>query len=85
MFLFWKLGQAQYATILVSMVELYENLDTLVAMNSISLNFNGGFGQYKGIIIMKNLFPIDYVILKKLIQFTTDYTSEQYMGWKEDY
>jgi len=34
---------------------------------------------------MKNLFPIDYVILKKLIQFTTDYTSEQYMGWKEDY
>jgi hypothetical protein len=48
----------------VLITELYENLNALVPMDLSSLNFHNGFKYYKGIHIVKDLFLIDYVLLK---------------------
>jgi hypothetical protein len=44
------------------MVELYENPDALVAMDSLNPNYRSK--SYKKFFIVENLFPIDYVLLK---------------------
>jgi hypothetical protein len=46
-----------------SIAKLYENLDTLVPTDSLNFNFDGGSKLYKGILVVKDLFPIDYVLL----------------------
>jgi hypothetical protein len=44
------------------MVELHENLDILVLLDSWSFNFDNRPRMYMGILIMEILFPIYYVL-----------------------
>jgi hypothetical protein len=43
-------------------MELHENLDILVTMNSWSLNFHSGSRKYMKILIIEIMFPIYYVL-----------------------
>ncbi len=45
-------------------MKLYENFNGLVLMDSLSLDSNNGYKEYKEIFVMKDLFPFDYVLLK---------------------
>jgi hypothetical protein len=44
------------------MMELHENPNILISMDSWNLNFDSGFRKYMGILIMEFLFPIYYVL-----------------------
>jgi hypothetical protein len=44
------------------MTKLHENLDILVPMDFWSLNFDDGSMKYMGILVMKILIPIYYVL-----------------------
>jgi hypothetical protein len=44
------------------MVELHENRNILIPMDSWNLNFDNGFRKYMGILVMELLFPIYYVL-----------------------
>ncbi len=46
------------------MIEPYENLDVVVPTDSLSPNFDGQSNLYKGILIVEDLFPIEYVLFK---------------------
>jgi hypothetical protein len=46
------------------MAKVYEDLDALVSTNSLRFNFNDGFKWYKIILVIQNLFSIDYVLFK---------------------
>jgi hypothetical protein len=46
------------------MIELYENLNAIIPMDSLSPNFDGQSRLYKRILIVEDLFPIEYVLLK---------------------
>jgi hypothetical protein len=43
-------------------MELHENPNIIVPMDSWSLNFNNGSKKYMGIIVMEILFPTYYVL-----------------------